>query len=66
MDNIDSAWAYSDPGNRGTSQFKPHAGKVGFLRKWRGKAAECNNGDTLWRKNNDPIEKRLVDKTFGQ
>eukprot|EP00959_Pyramimonas_sp_CCMP1952_P311905 6527796-Pyramimonas_sp.AAC.1 len=42
------------------------AGNIGFLRKWRGRPATWANGNKLWCKSNDPIEKRLIDKTLGQ
>ena len=65
-DKPDNISAYSDPGNMGIVQFKTKAVKIGFLKKIRDYIVQWARGDKMWCKNNEPIEKRIVDKILGQ
>ena len=62
---ITKIFTFSDPHKLGVVQFKTIAGKIGFLKKMALTEAQWDNGDTMWCKKNDTIEKQTSDKEFG-
>ena len=62
---ITRIFTFSDPHKLGVVQFKTIAGKIGFLKKMMTMEAQWDNGDAMWCKKNDTIEKQTSDKEFG-
>ena len=62
---ITKIFTFSDPNKLGVVQFKSIAGKIGFLKKMMTMEAQWDNGDAMWCKKNDTLEKQAVDKEFG-
>jgi len=54
-----------DPAKIGIVQFRSKASKLGFYKKANTIQATWNCGETMWWKNNDTIEKRLLDAELG-
>ncbi len=62
---VEKVCTFSDPSKIAMVQFKSKASKIGFYKKMKGSTGEWDNGDAMWWKNNDTVEKRVFDKTLG-
>ena len=62
---VDKVFASSDPTKIAVIEFKTKAAKIGFFKKVNTLEVEWENGNRMWFKGNEPIQKRIRNKTLG-
>ena len=65
QDKVVDMFTYDDPAQNCDVQFKTSRAKIGFFKKTKGANKKWTSGGRMWWKNNDDIEKQVVDKLCG-